>query len=57
LRRNCGLKHVIEGKRHGSVKETGKRGGRRKNLLDVVKEKRGYWKFKEEVVDRSLWRT
>jgi hypothetical protein len=26
-------------------------------LLENLKEKRGYWKLREEAVDRSLWRT
>jgi hypothetical protein len=33
------------------------RGRRRKQLLDDLKEKRRYRKFKEEVLDRTLWRT
>jgi hypothetical protein len=42
LRRNCLLKHIIEGN-----KEV--RRGRRCNLLlDDLKERRGYWKLKEE---------
>jgi hypothetical protein len=48
---------VIEGKLEGSIEITGKRGRRRKQLLDVLKEKRIYWKLKEEVLDRTLWRT
>jgi hypothetical protein len=35
---------------------TGRRGQRRKQILDYVKEKRGYWKLKEKALDRSLWR-
>jgi hypothetical protein len=35
---------------------TGRRGRRRKQLLDYLKEKRGYWKMKEEALDRSQWR-
>jgi hypothetical protein len=30
---------------------TGRRGRRRKQLLDDLKEKRRYWKFKEEALD------
>jgi hypothetical protein len=30
---------------------------RRKLLLDDLKEKRGYWKLKEEALDRTVWRT
>jgi hypothetical protein len=37
LRRNCLLKHVIEGKVEGK----GRRGRRRKDLLDGLKEKKG----------------
>jgi hypothetical protein len=54
LRRNCLLKHVIEGKVQGVV---GRRGRRCEQLLDDLKEKRGYWKLKEEALDRTLWRT
>jgi hypothetical protein len=36
---------------------TGSRGRRSKQLLDNLKEKRGYWKFKEEALDRTVWRT
>jgi hypothetical protein len=39
LRRNCLLKHVIEGK----IEVTGRRIRRRKQLLDDLKEQRGYW--------------
>jgi len=35
---------------------TGRRGRRRKQLLDVLKGKRRYWKLKEEALDRPLWR-
>jgi hypothetical protein len=52
LRRNCLLKHVIEGKI-----ERQEDGRRRKQLLDDLKVRRGYWKLKEEALDRSLWRT
>jgi hypothetical protein len=50
LRRNCLLKHVIEGK----IEVTGRRGRRRMQLLDDLKEKRGQWKLKEEALDRTL---
>ena len=36
---------------------TGRGGRRRKQLFGDVKEKRGYWKLKEEALDRTLWRT
>jgi hypothetical protein len=50
------LKCVIEGK-IGHIEVTGRRGGRRKQLLDGLKEKRGYWELKEEALARTLWRT
>jgi hypothetical protein len=57
LRRNCLLKHVIEGKLEGRKEMTGRRGRRRKQLLDGLKENRRYWKLNEEALDRTLWRT
>jgi hypothetical protein len=36
---------------------TGRIRRKRKQLLDDLKGKRGYWKLKEETVDRPLWRT
>jgi hypothetical protein len=57
LRRNCLLKHVIEGKLEARIEMTGRRGRRGKQLLDDLKEKRRYWKLKEEALDRTLWRT
>jgi hypothetical protein len=57
LRRNCLLKHVTEGKLEGRIEVTGRRGRRRKQLLDDLKEKRRYCKFKEEALDSTLWRT
>jgi len=35
---------------------TGRRGRKRKQLLDDHKEKRAYWKLKGEALDRTLWR-
>jgi hypothetical protein len=48
---------VIEGKLEGRIEVMGGRGRRRKQLLDDLKEKRRYWKLKEEALDRTLWRT
>jgi hypothetical protein len=56
LRRNCLLKHVIEEKLEGRIEMMGRRGRRRKQLLDDLKEKRRYCKLKEEALDRTLWR-
>jgi hypothetical protein len=52
LCRNCLLKHLIEGKIEG-VYVTGRRGRRRKQLLDDVKEKREHCKFKDEALDHT----
>ena len=46
LSRNWLLKHTIEGKRVGRIAVKGRRGRRRKQLLDDLKEARGYWKLK-----------
>jgi hypothetical protein len=35
---------------------TGRRGRRRKKLLDDLKERRGYSHLKEEALDRTVWR-
>jgi hypothetical protein len=35
---------------------TGRRGRRRRKLLDDLKERRGYRHLKEEAVDRTVWR-
>jgi hypothetical protein len=35
---------------------TGRRGRRRRKLLDDLKEKRGYWKLKEGALNRTIWR-
>jgi len=55
LRRNCLLKQVIEGKIKGEM-EVGRRGRRRKKLLDDLKDRRGYSHLKEEALDRTRWR-
>jgi len=38
LRRNCLSKHVINGKIEGRIEVTGRRGRRRKQLLDYLKD-------------------
>jgi hypothetical protein len=59
LSRNCLLKHVIEGKLEGRIEMMGRLGRRRtsKQLLDDLKEKKRYWKLKEEALDCTMWRT
>ena len=56
LRRNCLLKQVIEGKIKGGIEVTGRRGRKRRKLLDDIKEKRGYSHLKEEALDCNMWR-
>jgi hypothetical protein len=47
LCRNCLLLQVIEGKIKGVIEVTGRRGRRRRKLLDDLKERRGYSHLKE----------
>jgi len=54
LRKNCILQHVIKGKIQGRARVPGRRGRRRKRLLDDLKEKGGSWKSKEEALYRIL---
>jgi hypothetical protein len=54
LRRNCLLQHIIEGKKKGGIQVTGRRGRRRRKLLDDLKERRGYCHLKEEALDRTM---
>jgi hypothetical protein len=56
-RRNCLLKHDIEGKIEGSKELTGRRGIRWTHLLGDLEGTRGFWKLKEETLDRTVWRT
>jgi hypothetical protein len=56
LRRKCLLQRVIEGKIQGGIEVAGRQGRRRTNLLDDVKERRGYCHLKEEALDRTMWR-
>jgi hypothetical protein len=56
LRRNCLLQQVIEGRIKGGIEVKGRRGRRRRKLLDDLKERRGYSHLKEEAIDRTMWR-
>jgi hypothetical protein len=47
LRRNCLLRHVIEGKIKGRTEVRGRRGRRSNYLLEDFKETRKYWKIKK----------
>ena len=57
MHRNCLLNHVIKGKIGGWPEVTERRGRRRKQLLDDLKETRGYWNMKEVALDHTRWRT
>jgi hypothetical protein len=56
LRRNCLLRQVTEGKIKGEIEVTGRRGGKRRKLLDALKERKVYSHLKEEALDRTTWR-
>jgi hypothetical protein len=56
LRRNCLLQQVIEGKIKEGIEVTGRRGRRRRKLLDDLKERRTYSDLKEGALDRPMWR-
>ena len=43
LRRNCLLKHVIEGRKAERMEVTGRRGRRSKQLLDDLTQRERYW--------------
>jgi len=53
LGRKCLGKHVIEGR----IEVTGRRGRRRKKLLDYIKKKIRQCKLKDEEFDRTVWIT
>ena len=56
LRRDCLLQQVIEGKIKARLEVAGRRGRRRRKLLDDLKEWRGYSHLKEEVLVSTIWR-
>ena len=53
---NCLLQRVTEGKIQGGIEVTGRQGGRRKKLLDDLKERSEYSHLKEEALDYTMWR-
>jgi hypothetical protein len=54
LRRNWLIHYVTEETTAGTIKVTGRRGRRRKQLLDDLKETRGKWQLKKEELDLTL---
>jgi hypothetical protein len=62
LRRNCLLKHVIEGKIDGKIQVTGRRGRRGKEIQHGLKEKKTILyvergSTRSHSVKNSLWKT
>jgi hypothetical protein len=55
LRRNFLLQHIIEGKIKERIEVKGRRGRRRRKLMDDLKERREYSHLKEEALDRTTW--
>jgi hypothetical protein len=54
------IDRLIEiGRRYGMEMKVGKTKVMKisRQLLDDLKEKKRYWKLKEEALDRTLWRT
>ena len=47
---------ILKERKKKKSEVTGRREGRRKQLPDVLKERRGYWKLEEEALDRALCR-
>jgi hypothetical protein len=54
LRSNCLQKQEVKTDRR--VEVTGRQGGRSKQLLDDLKDKKGCWKLKAAALDRTEWR-
>jgi hypothetical protein len=65
--RSKGIQQVIEGKIKGEIEVIGRRGRRRRKLLDNLQERKGYSHLKEELsfeggssrshyVESSLWK-
>jgi hypothetical protein len=57
LRRNCLLKHDVDGETEEGIEVTGRQQRSGKQPLEELKESRGYWKLKEETPDRIVWGT
>jgi len=51
------IRYLRDIKIEGMIELTGRRGGRRMQLLNDLKGKRGYWKLKEEALDHTGRRT
>jgi hypothetical protein len=47
---------LFEGKIKGEIEVTRRRGRRRKKLLGDLKDRRGYFRLKDEALDHTVWR-
>jgi hypothetical protein len=56
LRINGFLQRAVEGKIKGEIEVVGRRGRRRRKLLDGLKERKGYCNVNKEALDRTKWR-
>jgi hypothetical protein len=56
LRRNCLLRQFIEGKIKGAIEVTGRRGTRRRKLVNDLKERKACSHLKEEAPDHTMRR-
>jgi hypothetical protein len=61
MSRRISLRRSLQGRWYGRIdgriEVTERRARSRKQLLDNLKERRGFWKLKGEAPDRPLWRT
>jgi hypothetical protein len=55
--RNCLLKHDTGGKTEGRIEMRGRRGGKRQQQLDDLKEMRGCWNLEQKALDHTVLRT
>ena len=55
LHRNCLLKHATAAKIDGQLEVTGRWKTTCEQLLNNLKEMRGYWELKKEALDCTLW--
>ena len=56
LCKNCLLKYSFDGKIEVRIEVTGGRGRSVKQLQGYLKNARGFWKSKEDALDRAVWR-
>ena len=57
LLKNTLLRHNVEKKIEARIRVIRRRGRTRKQLLDDLKETKGYCKLKEEAAAGTMWRT